>query len=522
MMEAPEDVVMLDAPAVDPATNTLLLGLPIDLSDNVQDNGDERFTFPDEEPSDFVVRMQDFAEEDDDYFQFSPRHGVIRKKNAATQGGKQQGKAKFQVGISPRGMSKEMTLPLPLLRKQLETTVKKLDQVMKEKNMLQDRLDKSGMTAEVDRLHLIISEQDAAIDVLDKDNKVLQKALRNQSRAIVEHERREQKDRDLVTSTQSPDSGNGPVAQLEKQLGIALEKHRKLTMQYNQGRNRERQLIDRCNALKQETSKLRSYIVKLVKTQSSQQAKLAVAAGASAGAEAAAATAGVAVKGGKGMQKSPAGLPQLSLQATSQGECDGSSEEVLLLNQAESGVLQWPELTNPTGGPEEGGLGLTEAPEEAKGTSAPAAVTETALVMVSSSGASEYDDDAFPSGSLAAELRMTIVQLQKALATQRSSYQRDIAALRVEVSKYQTAQRALQGDLEEREKEARAHLLTVKKLRNAYEGMAEDHERLLHATDVYGNHALLGHSDSSSAGKLSPRPPSGTKSSVSRPAGKTS
>jgi hypothetical protein len=519
-MEAQEDVVMLDAPAVDPATNTLLLGLPIDLSSNVQDSGDERFTFPDEEPSDFVVRMQDFAEEDDDYFQFSPRHGVIRKKNAAAQGGKQQGKAKFPAGVSPRGMSKEMTLPLPLLRKQLETTVKKLDQVMKEKNMLQERLDKSGMTAELDRLHLIISEQDAAIDVLDKDNKVLQKALRNQSRAIVEHERREQKDRELVTSTQSPDSGNGPVAQLEKQLGIALEKHRKLTMQYNQGRNRERQLVDRCNALKQETSKLRSYIVKLVKTQSSQQAKLAAAAGAGAGTGVTAAAAGAAVKGGKGMQKSPAGLPQLSLQAASHGDGDGSSEEVLLLNQAESGALQWPELTNPAGGPEEGGLGLTEAPEGAE-EAAPAAVTETALVRISSNGASENDDDAFPSGSLAAELRMTIVQLQKALATQRTSYQRDIAALRVEVSKYQTAQRALQGDLEEREKEARAHLLTVKKLRNAYEGMAEDHERLLHATDVYGNHALLGHSDSSSAGKLSPRPPSGAKSSVSRPAGKT-
>ena len=148
---------------------------------------DERFTFPDEEPVD-----------DEDYFQFSPRHGVVRAKHVphaphhGGKGGGAVGVAKQPITshtshfLSPRGgaMTNQMTLPPALLRKQLEMTLKKLSVVMKEKSALQERLDGSGIASEVDRLQDTVARRDADLSWLQKDNRSLQNMVRSQAKQL--------------------------------------------------------------------------------------------------------------------------------------------------------------------------------------------------------------------------------------------------------------------------------------------------------------------------------------------------
>ncbi|NDD93216.1 hypothetical protein EBZ37_14195, partial [bacterium] len=218
---------------VDPETNVgdlgpmLMLGDPVDpILENVC--GSERFTFPDEEPVD-----------DEDYFQFSPRHGVVRAKHkhnphpaftshqshvvtTATNNTNNINNTNPYVNanvtaaaitLAARGgaMAKQMNLAPALLRKQLESTLKKLSVALRDKAILQERLDNSGLTAEVDKMQGLLSRQDEELSLLAAENRSLQKALRQQTKLITDYEKRDraQRDKDFIVSPRGGGGGGG-------------------------------------------------------------------------------------------------------------------------------------------------------------------------------------------------------------------------------------------------------------------------------------------------------------------------
>ena len=421
----------------DPATNMLMLGASIPMDLHGGTNGgrsDDRFTFPDEEPVD-----------DEDYFQFSPRHGVVRTK---PKGVKAPITSHTSHNIvTPRGgqMVNQMTLPPALIRKQLEVTLKRLAVVIKEKSALQEQLDQSGLAARVDSLHGLVEQKHAEINWLVYDNRSLQKTVRNQAKTISELEKREQRE-----NPGKVEAAITNVGQLEKQLAASAEKLRRVLQQLAHSRQRERSRAEQLSAYALQCNKQRGYIIKLVKAQNHAQTQPQV----------------------------PPPVNQQYVPGMEVQDISSSNQEPF---------PQYHEL--------EGSLG-DGIDDEAPGESAPATATVATEPQDSTKGGSietpGYDigfdshlvASAPPEATMEAQLKLMVTQLQRALGVQKSAYLRDIAALKAEVGRLQTAQRSLQQELSEREKEARSHVLTVKQLRCDYEGIAEGQVKLMNAAAV--------------------------------------
>ena len=427
----------------DPATNMLMLGasIPMDLHGGTSGGSDDRFTFPDEEPVD-----------DEDYFQFSPRTGVVRAKH---QGGGAKGvKAPITSHtshniVSPRGgqMANQMTLPPALIRKELEMTLKRLAVVIKEKNALLEQLDQSGLAARVDGLHGLVEQKRAEINWLVYDNRSLQKTVRNQAKIISEWEKREQRENPGKVG----EAAITNVGQLEKQLAASAEKLRRVLQQLAHSRQRERSRAEELSAYKEQCNKQRGYIIKLVKAQNHAQNQPQVPPSVN-------------------QHHSPG----MEIQDTSSSR----SQEPFPQYHEREGYL--------------GDVIDNETPGDSA--SAPA----TALVAAELQGSTKggrietpgHDVGVVshlvvpPEATMEAQLKLMVTQLQRALGVQKSAYLRDIAALKAEVGRLQAAQRSLQQELSEREKEARSHVLTVKQLRCDYEGIAEGQVTLMNAAAV--------------------------------------
>ena len=319
-----------------------------------------------------------------------------------------------------------------VLKKQLDTAIKKIQILTKERAALTEKLDADNLGHELDKMRDIISQQDRLIKKLKNDNYGLSLVTRNQARLLAKEEVEE-----------DPNSSSN-----EAHIKILVERVRRLGNHLSTSKTTEKKAVEECEGFKKLYSKYRS--------KSEQQEKI------------------IAELSHKLEQKSVSELSQSVLSNN-----DGPSKRID--NPLKSKRFLDNNYNNPRNPPIESALEL-ELSEIANNENA----NESKRSNSASISASK-DQPKTPRIQKSADDNYVIEKLHKAIRVQRVSFTNEMNNLKGQITTLKNDNSKLREELEEREKESRMHVIQIRQLRKKYDDLLEGNNRLKVASNVYSS-----------------------------------
>ena len=262
-------------------------------------------------------------------------------------------------------ITKLITHDSTMLQKQLRSALKKLQLYSKEKEKLNQRLDSSAIEAELEKLRLIIADQESEIARLHGETRGLQQVTRHQGKRLA-----------AVEDKNEREGAPEQAMSTEKQVVVLLERVKRQSIVISKGAEKMRGLMQENVSLKRQQDE----------------------------------------------------------QSTRQS----ASRQQQPINEERDAAVE-PESCAPV-------FNDTRSDEN---------------------------------------LRVTIARLQKSLVVQRAGFQSEIFSLRADCERMVVHQEALEGELAERERQARAQLLNLRQLKKSYEELSEGNRQLMLASEIY-------------------------------------
>lgn len=325
--------------------------------------------------------------------------------------------------------------PQHVLKKQLDTALKKIQLLSKERAILMDKLDADHLGQELDKMRDTIAQQDRLIKKLKSDNYGLSLITRNQARLLSKDEQEE----------------GANIGSNEGHVKILLERVRRLGNHLNASKLTERKAIEDFERVKKLYTASREQAERREKVIATLYSK----------------------------------LDQNSVSELSQSLVSNESKN----KRYETSPLKNKKfLNNNYSDPNRGieaslALELSEIENVEKNESKKANYISVGSASITTS----KDQEKTSRTQKADDSAHVVEKLQKAIRVQRVGYTNEINNLKGQIAALKNENVKLRDELDEREKEGRMHVIQVRQLRKKYDDLVEGNKRLKAASNVYSN-----------------------------------